>query len=129
MKPFVRADRVSGQIQKELSDLLIKQIRDPRLDMATITGVKMSPDLKLARIYFTISGTFPDKEKTIANAVKGFDSALGFIKRTLAKQLGLRYMPDLRFFYDTSFDYGSRIDAVLNDLKNDHASDSKPPQD
>ena len=56
MKPFARSDRVSGHIQKVLSDILLKKIKDPRLEGATITGVKMSRDLKFARVYFVISG-------------------------------------------------------------------------
>jgi len=109
MTPFSRADRVGGLIQEVLSNLLKKDIHDPRLKMATITNVRMSRDLKLARIYFSIYG---DNSKAEA-AAKGFESARGFIKRSLARKLSLRYMPDLTFFYDESFDYGSHIDELL----------------
>jgi len=109
MIPFSRADRVSGLIQEVLSNLLKKDIHDPRLKMVTITNVKMSRDLRLARIYFSIYG---DNSKAEA-AAKGFESARGFIKRSLAHKLSLRYMPDLVFFYDESFDYGSQIDELL----------------
>ena len=95
MTSFARADRVSGLIQETLSDLLKKRIHDPRLQMVTITKVKMSADLKLARIYFAIYGD----DKKSEDAAKGFESARGFIKRILARKLGLRYMPDLKFFY------------------------------
>ena len=126
MKPFARADRVSGQIQKNLSDLLRKNINDPRLELVTITGVKMSKDLRFAYIYFSVSGTgASDKEKIFQEAEEGFKSALGYIKRTLAKQLGLRYMPDLRFHYDQSFDYGERIDSVLKNIKTKNVPDSR----
>ena len=123
MKPFSRADRVSGQIQRNLSDLLRKSINDPRLELVTITGVKMSKDLRFAYIYFSVSGADSDKKEMSQEAERGFKSALGFIKRTLAGQLGLRYMPDLRFHYDESFDYGDRIDSVLKNIKN--GSDSR----
>lgn len=112
MIPFSRADRVSVLIQEVLSELLKKNIHDPRLAMATITSVKMSRDLKLARIYFTIYGS---GEKSEA-AAQGFESARGFIKRSLAPRLGLRYMPDLKFFYDDSFEYGSRIEQLLGKI-------------
>lgn len=125
MKSFARADRVSSQIQKILSDLLRKDINDPRLDKATITGVKMSQDLKLAHIYFSVSGASSERERLTENAEKAFKSALGFIKRTLAGRLGLRYMPDLRFHYDRSFDYAARIDSVLKKLKTENASDNR----
>jgi ribosome-binding factor A len=119
MTPFSRADRVSGLIQEVLSELLKKKIHDPRLAMTTITRVKMSRDLKIARIYFTIYG---DSQKSEA-AEQGFDSARGFIKRSLAGRLGLRYMPELKFFYDDSFDYGSHIDQLLKKISTDNESD------
>ncbi len=116
MKPFARSDRVSGQIQKVLSEILLKKIKDPRLEKASITDVKMSRDLRIARIYFGASGN----KKSMEEAAEGFKSALGYVKRTLARRLGLRYMPDLKFFYDESFDYGSRIDKVLKAVKADN---------
>ena len=119
MTSFSRADRVSGLIQETLSDLLNKSIHDPRLQMITITKVKMSADLKLARIYFAIYGD----DKKSENAAKGFESARGFIKRILAPKLGLRYMPDLQFFYDDSLDYGSHIDQLLEKIKTDNGPD------
>jgi len=119
MKPFSRADRVSGQIQRALSDLLHKRISDPRLKNAAISEVKMSADLRLAKIYYTL----PDKASARNDALAGFKSASGFVKRTLAHELGLRYMPALQFFYDDSFDYGAKIDNLLKSLsKNDEAN-------
>jgi ribosome-binding factor A len=120
MKPFARSDRVGGQIQKVLSEILLKKIKDPRLENASITNVKMSRDLRIARIYFVVSGN----KQSVKQAAKGFESALGFVKRTLARQLGLRYMPDLKFFYDESFEYGSQIDKVLKAVKADNGPDN-----
>ena len=121
MTPFSRADRVSGLIQEVLSNLLKKDIHDPRLHMATITTVKMSRDLKLARIYFSIYGDSTKREA----AAKGFESARGFIKRSLARKLSLRYMPDLIFFYDESFDYGSHIDELLKRITTENGRDNQ----
>ena len=123
MMPFSRADRVAGLIQKVLSDIIQKDIHDPRLKMTTITGVKMSRDLKFANIYFISVG---GKQNSRA-AAEGFASAAGFIKRNLAGQLNLRYMPELRFFYDESFDYGSRIDELLNSITTDDRSNHSSP--
>ena len=112
MISFSRADRVSGLIQEVLSDILKKDISDPRLQMVTIAGVKMSPDLKLASIYYTISGG----EKKVTAASNAFNRSRGYIKKKLAQQLDLRYMPELRFFYDESFDCGSRIEKLLKSV-------------
>ena len=121
MIPYSRADRVSGLIQEVMSELLKKDIHDPRLKMVTITNVKMSRDLKLARIYFSIYGGHSKAEA----AAKGFESARGFIKRSLARRLNLRYMPDLNFFYDDSFDYGTHIDELLKRITTENGQDNQ----
>jgi len=120
MKPFSRSDRVSGHIQKILSDILQKKTNDPRLKMATITAVKVASDLKTARIYFSISGG----RQNIKNAANGFESAKGYLKHTLAKKLGLRYMPDIKFFYDETFDYSSHINKLLKQIDTENGSDN-----
>jgi len=124
MKPFKRADRVSGHVQRALSELLRKRVRDPRLKEAIISEVKMSADLKLAKIYYTL----PDRTNAQADALAGFKSASGFVKRTLARELGLRYMPDLKFYYDDSFDYGAKIDSLIRSLHKEDETDSKPSE-
>jgi ribosome-binding factor A len=96
-----------------MAELLLRQISDPRLDGAVITGVKVSGDLRQAKIYFSA----PGGEKGHQAAQEGFQQARGFIKRELAQRLGLRYMPDLRFFYDASIDYGAHIEALLKTVK------------
>jgi ribosome-binding factor A len=123
MKTFPRSDRVGGHIQKVLSDLLQKDIKDPRLETVTITDVKLSNDLRKARIYFTTSAP-----KNMERAMKGFKSAHGYVRRVLAHNLGLRYMPDIEFLYDESFDYASRIDKLLKSTKTDNEKDYKPPE-
>jgi ribosome-binding factor A len=113
MIPFARSDRISGLIQQVLSEILKRDIGDPRLKMATITEVEVSRDLKLARIYFT---TPSGKQKKDA-AIKGFNSARGFIKRILAQEIDLKYMPDIKFFYDDSLEYGTHIDELIKSTK------------
>lgn len=103
------------RIQSALSELLRKKINDPRLELVTVTGVKMTQDLRDAYVYFSVSGG----EKAQKDAVHGFESASSFLRKNLASRLGLRYMPRLRFLYDKSFDYGSHIDALLESLKKD----------
>jgi ribosome-binding factor A len=122
MKPFSRAERVGGLIQEAVSELLQKSIKDPRLRAVTITGVDMTRDLKLARIYFvTSSGADTSREEAVA----GFKKAHGFIKYTLAQELNLRYMPEFQFFYDESIDYGFHIETVIKRLKNEDAANCR----
>jgi ribosome-binding factor A len=119
MKPFARSDRVGCQIQKVLSDILLKRVKDPRLKSASITGVKMSRDLRIARVYFITS----DNKNTVGKTIEGFKSALGYVKYKLAAELGLRYMPELRFYYDESFEYGVHIDNILSRVHDDDGQD------
>ena len=119
MKPYSRSDRVGGQIQKVLAELLHKEIGDPRLANTTITAVKMSRDLRIAKIYFaTELGN--DKQQAAQDA---FQRAKGYVKRELAQRLGLRYMPDLKFFYDDAIDRGARIEKLIKMVTDNDKAD------
>ncbi len=109
MKSVGRQERVGGRIQQELSTLINKRINDPRLEWATITGVRMTRDLKMARVYYCVFG----EEEKRAKVGEAFTQAHGFIKRELARKLKLKYMPELEFYYDESFDYGEKIENLL----------------
>ena len=111
---FKRADRIGGQVQKELSDLLQKEIRDPRLDLVTIMRVSITDDLRSARIYFSVA----EGEERKVNALAGFKSAAGYLRRKLSRRLELRYVPELEFLYDESFDRATRINKVLRAIRN-----------
>ncbi|KPA18161.1 Ribosome-binding factor A [Candidatus Magnetomorum sp. HK-1] len=117
MKSYPRSDRISARIREEISNVLTREIKDPRLNNITVTSVKMNTNLKQARIYYCLLGDEAQKK----DAANGLKSALGFIKREMARRLGLRYMPDIKFIFDESFDYSSKIDKLFNTLnKNEH---------
>lgn len=86
--------------------------------MIVITGVKVSRDLRIARIYFTTSSGIKNTDEV----AEGFKSARGYVKRALARDLGLKYMPDIQFWYDDSFDYGSQIDKILKMIETENGS-------
>jgi len=111
MKTYLRADRLSELIQRKIAEILIKQISDPRLCFSTVTAVKMTADLKIAKVYFVT----PENLKK-DDAIKAFKKASGFIKQNLAKHLETRYMPELRFYYDETFEYGRHIEKILKNL-------------
>ncbi|TYT74815.1 30S ribosome-binding factor RbfA [Desulfobotulus mexicanus] len=112
MKGSPRSDRIRGRIQEVISTHLTRNIQDPRLHLVTVTGVELSRDMRIATIFFTTS-IGADAQ---ADALKGFESAKGFLKRNAAKDLGLRHMPDLRFRHDDSFDYGARMEKMLKEV-------------
>jgi ribosome-binding factor A len=108
---------VGRRIQEEISDMILRGLKDPRLDMVSITDVEVSGDLQAAKVYFCVFEKRGGRSKT---AAEGFESALGFIRRELLKRLGLRKLPELTFHYDASFDRGDRIERLL---KETHADD------
>ena len=113
MKPYARAERISIKIQKAITELLNKKMQDPRIEMATISGVKMTPDLREAFVYVAVFG---GKDR-INEVLDGFKKSRGFIKKSIAPKLGLKYMPDLKFVYDDTFDRAARMDALIESVK------------
>jgi len=107
-----RSEKVAESIHELVSALLLKGVKDPRIGFTTITGVKVSDDLHLATIYFSVIGSDEEKKSTES----GLNSARGFIRRELGKSLRMRYVPDVLFRYDESVDYGQRIDTLLDEL-------------
>lgn len=95
-----------------VSELIIKGLKDPRIGFVTITGVKVTDDLHLATIYFTVIGSEDEKSAT----EKGLNSARGFIRKEMGRNLRMRYIPDLIFKYDESVEYGSRIETLLKEI-------------
>lgn len=110
MKPYSRAERISARIQHVITELLTHKIQDPRLEMATVSSVKMTSDLRIAYVYIAVFGD----EKRILDVMEGFKNSRGFIKKRIAPKLKLKYMPDLQFFYDDSFDKAARLDELIN---------------
>lgn len=111
---YKRADRVGDLILKEVSDMILKgEIKDPRVRSATLTGIKVTDDLSIAWIYFTVMTKEVGKEETLA----GLQSASGFIKRGLWRRLKIRRVPELRFEFDTVLEEGYRIDDILKEVK------------
>jgi ribosome-binding factor A len=104
-----RQRRVAELIHRELSLLLMRDARDPRLAGATITEVRVSPDLMVARIYFTVLGE-PGQDK---EALAALEHAKGYLRTQLAGQVRLRSVPELIFELDASAAYGQRIDELL----------------
>jgi len=112
MSQFKRADRVADLVKVELADILLRRIRDPRVSRLTVTGVKMSDDLRTAKIYFVELG----EDSCHPETLEGLRKAGGFIKKELGQRLKLRFVPDLIFKPDSSFAYGSRIDQLINKI-------------
>ena len=111
--PFKRADRVSGLIQRELSRLLWREVKDPRLAQVTITAVRVSPDLRQARVFFRgLAG--PEQ---LQGVLEGLESARGFLRGELGRRLRLRNAPELSFEVDQSVDWSLRVAQLLREVQ------------
>lgn len=115
-----RQRRVAELIHRELSQLLMREVRDPRLSNVTITEVRVTPDLLLARVYFSVLGDAEAGEK----ALTALERAGGYLRTQLAERVSLRFAPELEFRLDTSAEYGRRIDELLDQIATENS-----PQD
>jgi ribosome-binding factor A len=119
-----RPGRVQEAIRQEVSNIIHDQIRDPRLGFLTITGVELTKDLRYARIYFSVLGE--EKEKKLA--LRGLNSAKGYIKGLLGDRIKLRYMPDIEFKVDETLERTRHIydlfEQIKKEKKDDAGSDS-----
>lgn len=107
-----RSHRVGDQILREMSSLLLLDVKDPRLRGITLTDVRVSKDLRHAYVYYSLFGQ--DEQKKQAQA--GFESAKGFIRKMMGERLHLRYVPDIQFRYDVSLERGQKIDRLLEEV-------------
>lgn len=109
---FSRTDRIADQIQRDLAVLLQRELKDPRLGLPTISGVKVSKDLSYADVYITFMA-IEDPAK-VKEALKVLDNAAGLLRSMLSRSIKLRVMPRLRFHYDETIVEGPRISALIN---------------
>lgn len=107
-----RPARVGDQIREELSELLMREVKDPGIGLITITHVKVSADLQVARAYWTIMGD----EKSRKETSKALDRATPFLRRQIAGRLRLKRVPELAFQYDESIERQERIEALLQEI-------------
>ena len=130
-REYARTDRVGQQIQKEIAVILMREIKDPRLSMTTVSAVEVTRDLAYAKVFVTF---FNDSDEDIKTSLEVLAEAEGYIRSLLGKRLRARIMPHLRFVYDKSMAEGVRMSALMdqavasdshkNDIINDSANNS-----
>jgi ribosome-binding factor A len=108
----IRVGRVGEQIKKELSQMIQMELKDPGIGFVTVTGVEVTPDLSQARVFLSVLGSDEQKEATL----QALSRAKGFLRTELGKRIRLRHTPDLLFKFDTSIEYGSRIERLLEQI-------------
>ncbi|WP_442599542.1 30S ribosome-binding factor RbfA [Neobacillus sp. D3-1R] len=116
-----RANRVGEQMKKELSDIIGRKIKDPRIGFVTVTDVQVSGDLQQAKVYISVLGDEEQRENTL----KGLAKAKGFIRTEVGQRIRLRKTPEIIFEWDESINYGNRINSILHQLQEDSRDNEK----
>jgi ribosome-binding factor A len=115
-KAFPRSRRIAQQIQQTLSELIRRELRDPRLGMVTLTEVRVSKDLSYAKVFFSVLGAQPQQAQEILEA------AAPILRGPLGRALGIRHSPELRFVHDELIESGARLSELIHKAVKDDAA-------
>lgn len=119
MAKQLRIEKLQELIKQEMSKMLLKELKDPRIGFVTVTDVEMTGDLREAKIYVSIMGG----AEQVKSSLEGLNSALGFIRREIGQRIRLRFTPEISFALDTSLDYGDHIQKLLLQVEGDAKND------
>ncbi|GLH63210.1 30S ribosome-binding factor RbfA [Parageobacillus sp. G301] len=117
----LRATRVGEQMKKELSDIIGRKLKDPRIGFVTVTDVRVTGDLQQAKVYISVLG---DEEQR-QNTLKGLEKAKGFIRSEIGQRIRLRKTPEIFFEIDESIEYGNRIEQLIRQISAEHEGEKK----
>jgi ribosome-binding factor A len=112
MLPYKRSQRVGDLIREEVAEIIMYRLKDPRIGFVTVTGVDMTPDMKMAKVYVSVL-----KEEDRELTLDILNSSKSFIRSLLAKRLRMKVIPTVEFRFDTSIEYGYKIDKLLKEIK------------
>lgn len=126
-KNSIKNTRVNGEVQKVLSTLISREIKDPRINpMTSVIAVEVAPDLKTAKVFISVLGDQESKDNTL----RGLKSASSFMRGQLAKTLNLRNTPELTFVIDNSIEYGVHLSKLINEVnKNSSEAEEDDEED
>lgn len=121
-----RSDRVGEAIIRVLAQAIQHRVKDPRIEGVTVTGVKVTDDLRQTRVFYALSHASGEQQvppERVRKAQQGLEKAAGFLKRQLADEIDLRVIPELLFTFDASLDRGARIESLIDQLHHSGKSD------
>jgi ribosome-binding factor A len=108
-----RSNRLAEELKTEISAIIAREVRDPRVGFATVTEVKVSPDLRYAKVFVSVFGSPEEKQETLA----ALDRASAFIRRQVGARIRLRYTPEIGFEYDETVEHGDRMMQLIEEIK------------
>jgi ribosome-binding factor A len=112
--PYQRTDRVADLVRRDIAEVLLREVKDPRVRFVTITDVRLSKDLRNARVFFT---TLLQEGQLLEEVQEGLRHAAGFVQRKVGGRLQLRCTPHITFAYDSSFENGAKMDKILSGIQ------------
>ena len=125
-KNSIKNTRINGEVQRELSNIIRGEIKDPRINpLTSVVAVEVAPDLKTCKAYISVLGDEESQAKTLA----GLKSAEGFIRSKLAKTVNLRNTPEIRFVLDQSIEYGVQMSKMIDEVTKDIRDDNEEETD
>lgn len=124
---YQRTDRISDQMQRELAELIFRELKDPRLGMVTITSIEVSRELDHAKVYVTV---MPTANANPAQSIEALQHAAGFLRHELGRRMKIRTIPELHFLYDETLERGNRMSALIDQaLADDQAKHPVVPEE
>jgi ribosome-binding factor A len=120
-----RAERIADVLRQSLAEVIQHEARDPRIGFVTITGIKLSPDLRHAKVYVSRLGD----ESKLEEALEALNRAAPFFRKSLAGRTGLRFTPGLRFYRDTGVERGRRVEELLREISEDSSGRDTAPSE
>lgn len=115
-----RGVRVTEQVHHELAEMIRAEVKDQRVGLVTVTGVDLTPDYAVARVYFTV---LPDDETTVASTLEGLRHAAGFLRSQLGRRVRIHTTPELRFVHDRSIAHGMQMSRLIDEANSRQADD------
>jgi ribosome-binding factor A len=109
---YSRLERVNELLRETISEILLREVKDPRIKFVTITEAKVSPDLRYCRVYYTVYGSEEDRRR----AQEGLESAAKFIRQEVNKRVRLRFIPELQFEFDRRIEKGMKVIELLDEV-------------
>ena len=120
-KNSVKNTRINSEVQKELSNIIRGEIKDPRINpLTSVVAVEVSPDLKNCKAYISVLGD----EESQKDTIKGLKSSEGYIRVLLAKRINLRNTPEINFVLDQSIEYGVKMSKLIDEVVGEHDEDA-----
>ena len=117
----LRVEKVQEAIQHEISNMLLLDIKDPRIKLVTVTGVNLTDDMSKAKVYVSLYGSETEQEQ----AWQALNKARGFLRTEIARRIRLRFAPELILEKDTSWEYGAKIDNLLRQIKENEGTENE----